>query len=435
MSFLIVVSLLAVLAVLLLAWPLLRSLRPASEASPTTDSERDKRLAVYRDRKLEIEAERAAGRLSAAEAERSQNELIDEVSREFGPAALEPAANSGGARPRPWLAIGLSAFVAVIAMLIYQQVGVPALGLDPKLSHSGGRDSGTERMLAQLEERAQGNPSDSAAWVSLAEGRMGAGDFQRAALAYQQATRLITNDARLLADYAEALALSRNGDLSGEPTELLKKAQGINAKDPKMLSLLASAEYQQGNFKEARRYLVTLLDVTTAGSEQAKRVQQAIAQVDNDIAGGGAPARPQAPRQAAAAPAPAAAAPAPAAVKGSAVAGTKTVSGTIEIAPALRSKVPPNALLVVFARAAEGSRMPYAVLPLGGASFPAKFELSDAQSMTQDRLLSSASKVVVEARVSLGGGMMPKTGDLFGVSASSTVGSNGVRVVIDKVVP
>lgn len=433
MSFLIVVSLLAVLAALLLAWPLLRSLRAPADAAQRPDSDRERRLAVYRDRKLEIEADHEAGRLSAAEAERSQNELIDEVSREFGAAALEPAAADTGVRPRPWLAIGLSALVAMLALVVYQQVGTPSLGLDPSQSRVATGNAGMDQIFQQLEARTRSNPDDGAAWVSLAEGRMGNGEFQQAAAAYQQAVRVLPPDARLLADYAEALALAKNGDLSGGPTEQLRKAQTINAKDPKVLSLMASAEYQQGNLAVARRHLMTLLDITTPASEQAKRIEEAIAQVDREIAGGGAPVKPQPAAQAAAAPAPAAAAPAPA--KGAAAPGKGEVSGTVEIAPALISKLPPGATLIVFARAPEGSRMPYAVQPLGIAKFPAKFQLSDAQSMTKDRLLSAAEKLVIEARVSISGGMMPKAGDFFGVSATTAVGSGGVRIVIDQVVP
>lgn len=434
MSFLIVVSLLAVLAALLLAWPLLRSLATHSGSDRPPDTDRERRLAVYRDRKIEIETDREAGRLNAAEAERTQNELIDEVSREFGSAALEPAALDTGVRPRPWLAIGLSALVVIIAMLLYQQVGVPSLGLDPSLARPSSPEAEMDKIFAQLEERTRSNPDDGAAWVSLAEGRMGKGDFQRAAAAYQRAVGLLAPDARLLADYAEALALTSNGDLSGEPTEQLHKAQAINPKDPKVLSLLASAQYQQRRLPEARRLLMALFDVTTPGGEQAKRIEEAIAQVDREIAGGPA-AKPQPAAQPAATPAPSTAAAAPAPSKGAAAPGNATVAGTVEIAPALRAKLPPNSTLIVFARAPEGSRMPYAVQALGAARFPAKFEMSDAQSMTPDRLLSSAPKLVVEARVSLTGGMMPKPGDLFGVSATTALGADGLKIVIDKVVP
>ncbi|MBW6493717.1 MAG: c-type cytochrome biogenesis protein CcmI [Burkholderiaceae bacterium] len=425
MSFLIVVSLLAVLAAVLLAWPLLRSRATHSGSDQPPDTDRERRLAVYRDRKLEIETDREAGRLNAAEAERAQNELIDEVSREFGATALESAAADSGVRPRPWLAIGLSALVAVITMLLYQQVGVPTLGLNPSLARPSSPDAEMDKIFAQLEERTRSNPDDGAAWVSLAEGRMGKGDFQQAASAYQQAVGLLAPDARLLADYAEALALTKNGDLSGEPTEQLLKAQAINPKDPKVLSLLASAQYQQRRLPEARRLLMALFDVTTPGGEQAKRIEEAIAQVDREITGGSA-AKPQPAAQAAAAPSP---------PKGAAAPGNATVAGTVEIAPYLRAKLPPGATLVVFARAPEGSRMPYAVQALGAARFPAKFEMSDAQSMTPDRLLSSAPKLVIEARVSLTGGVMPKPGDLFGVSATTALGSDGLKIVIDKVVP
>ncbi len=427
MWFLLILALLAVLAALLLAWPLLRSVAPAGDNSGTA-SERETRLSVYRDRKHEIDAERDTGRLTAAEAERTQRELVDEVSREFGAGALE-GLPAGTAHPRPWLALALSLFVSVVALVVYQQIGAPALALNPTPTSAAGGDAEMEQVFAQIEARTRSNPDDGAAWASLAEGRMGTGEYQRAAAAYEKATRLLPPDARLLADYAEAIALQKGGDLSGLATELLRKALAINAKDPKVLSLLASAEYQAGNLAQARVHLVTLRDGAVPGSPQATSIAQALAQIDSEIKGG---PRPVAPVAAAGAQESAPAAPAaPTAAAG----GAEALEGTIDISPAMRAKIPPGATLIVFARAPSGSRMPYAAQILGAAQLPAPFAMSDAQAMAADHKLSQAKDVIVEARINVSGNMMRNPGDLFGVSASVKPGTRGVRVVIDQVVP
>jgi cytochrome c-type biogenesis protein CcmH len=49
--------------------------------------------------------------------------------------------------------------------------------------------------------------------------------------------------------------------------------------------------------------------------------------------------------------------------------------------------------------------------------------------------LSTASEVVVEARVSRGGNALAQPGDLFGRSAPVKPGATGLRIVIDQVVP
>jgi cytochrome c-type biogenesis protein CcmH len=49
--------------------------------------------------------------------------------------------------------------------------------------------------------------------------------------------------------------------------------------------------------------------------------------------------------------------------------------------------------------------------------------------------LSSFSEVVIGARISKAGSATPQSGDLQGTSKPLKVGSAGVKVVIDQVVP
>ncbi|EGJ10250.1 TPR repeat-containing protein, partial [Rubrivivax benzoatilyticus JA2 = ATCC BAA-35] len=88
----------------------------------------------------------------------------------------------------------------------------------------------------------------------------------------------------------------------------------------------------------------------------------------------------------------------------------------------------------VFARPADGSRMPLAIVKRTAGELPFEFTLDDSQAMTQEMLLSAQKRVIVGVRVSKTGDAMPQPGDLQGFSEPVAVGANGVRIVIGDVV-
>jgi cytochrome c-type biogenesis protein CcmH len=63
------------------------------------------------------------------------------------------------------------------------------------------------------------------------------------------------------------------------------------------------------------------------------------------------------------------------------------------------------------------------------------FALDQSMAMMPELNLSKFSTVVIGARVSRGGDAMARSGDLQGFSAPVKVGSTGVQVQIDQVVP
>ena len=95
----------------------------------------------------------------------------------------------------------------------------------------------------------------------------------------------------------------------------------------------------------------------------------------------------------------------------------------------------PDATLFVYARAAQGSRMPLAIVRRAARDLPFEFALDDSMAMSRDATLSSASEVVVEARVSASGSATPASGDLAGTSAPVRPGTAGIVVTIDRVLP
>ena len=77
----------------------------------------------------------------------------------------------------------------------------------------------------------------------------------------------------------------------------------------------------------------------------------------------------------------------------------------------------------LFARAAEGPRMPLAILRLPAGNWPASFQLDDSQAMSPELKLSGFAQVVVQARVSRSGQALPQSGDLIGQTAALKPGT------------
>ncbi|MDH5208299.1 MAG: c-type cytochrome biogenesis protein CcmI, partial [Burkholderiaceae bacterium] len=147
------------------------------------------------------------------------------------------------------------------------------------------------------------------------------------------------------------------------------------------------------------------------------------------------------PSQVAAAPSAATAAagksaPAGPAAKGQAavVTGAKNVSGTVTLSASLAGQVKPTDAVFVFARPTDG-RMPIALVRAQAKDLPLKFTLDDTQAMSPEVKISGFEQVVIAARVSKSGSAMPAKGDLEGLTPPVKVGSNGVSITIDRVLP
>jgi cytochrome c-type biogenesis protein CcmH len=79
--------------------------------------------------------------------------------------------------------------------------------------------------------------------------------------------------------------------------------------------------------------------------------------------------------------------------------------------------------------------MPLAILRAQARDLPLDFTLDDSLAMGPGTGLSSASRVVVVARISRSGQAIPQSGDLEGQSAPVDVGARGVRVEISRALP
>jgi len=383
--------------------------------------------------------------------EQARQPLEQQLAQHLSSAA--PAAGGVAASPSRGLAAALSVGVVTVATAGYAWLGSPA-ALQPQAIDSAEAPSGAahsvtreqiEAMVAALAERMKQRPDDAEGWAMLGRSHAVLGQHDAAVPAFKRAVELQGDDPTLLADYADALAVVNGRTLVGEPAKLIERALALDPRHLKSLSLAGTLAFDRQDYAGAVRHWEQMLAISP-DSELTRQIQSGIDEARLRLAG--APSAPQNPSPVAAdkpgattpsQPAPPAAqarpsAPAPVPPGGAAPTAAATVSGRVTLSARLAAQAAPGDTLFVFARPAEGPRMPLAILRKQVRDLPLTFTLDDSMAMSPAARLSSASRVVIGARISKSGNAIAEPGDLQGFSAPVAPGASGLTIEIGEAV-
>jgi cytochrome c-type biogenesis protein CcmH len=308
----------------------------------------------------------------------------------------------------------------MLAVSLYFMLGTPA-GLKPQIPTAAVDEAHPatpeqfEAMVTWLAERVKSEPDNADGWVMLARSYTALNRYQDASAAYSRAVTLQPNNASVLADHADILAMLKQ-TLQGEPEKIIQQALKIDPKNLKALSLAGAAAYERKDYQDAIKRWQKILDLLPADSPIVASVSASI----NEARGlAGLPS-------AAAAPAGGKASSQPKVANGS-------VSGMVRIDPAFRARVADSDKVFIFARSVEGGRKPpLAVMRTTVKELPFKFTLDDSMSMAPGMNLSSVSDVVVGARISKSGNVISSPKDLEGFSKPVKTGQKNMVITIDS---
>lgn len=411
----------SVVAALLVAAALLFIVPPLWRRRDEVGVQRDRsNLEIYKDQLLELEADLNNGILSQEQFEQGQLELERRLLEDVAPEAGQKPVKDDRGEGRG-AAVTVMLLVPLLAVFIYLIEGTPAALSPDKITVAEQAGKGPahavtmeqiESMVQGLAARLQNNPQDADGWRMLGRSYVALGRYEDAIGALDKAVAMIPNDPDLLADYADALAMTSGQTLEGKPMEMVKRALKLDPNHEKSLWLAGTAAYNEGDYPGAVAYWNRLLKQMTPGSKESQQVMSIIAEAQ-DLASGKTPS-----------PAAQATAEAPA-----------QVAGVVSLSPDLAGKVAPTDTVYIFAKAAQGPPMPLAAFRAQAKDLPIKFNLDDSMAPTPMAHLSDFSQVVVGARISKSGDPMPQSGDLQGLTNAVQVGSSGLQVKIDSVVP
>ena len=354
-------------AIALIGATVLILLRPwrssGGRADATSTQELNTRL--YRDQLAELDRDLATGTLAAADHAQARADLQRRLLEDVAQTEAVDAA-PGARRTSLVLAIALP----VAAAGLYAFLGSPAALLPQAPAVAGApTPQQVEQMVAGLAARLEKNPDDPKGWSILARSYHAMGRFAEAEAAFERIGAELQRDPVLLADYADTLAERAGGSLEGKPLELVQAALRLDPENGMALSLAATAAYQRQDYALAAGYWERLLPRLPPDSDEARWLQNMLA----SIAAGGPAAgasgaasmagpsrRPRAPR------AEPGGAPAPAVAQ-------RSVGGSVSPGAPCATPPAPDDTVFVFARAADGARMPLAVQRARVADLPLSF--------------------------------------------------------------
>ena len=414
MTVFIIVTLLLVVAALFFVIPPLqrhRSDRSAQSARSALN------VSVYRDQLAELDRDLANDVITEEQHRQGRLELEQRLLEDVpGDNPAGETETTGSARGGRTAAIVFGVAVPLFAAVMYVLLGAPQV-MTPQSATMGDVQGGMQdqiyRMVAQLEERLKNDPNDAEGWTMLGRSYLVLEQFDKALPALEHAVSLSDGDAQLLADYADALAMTSGQTLEGRPSELIERALAIDPNNQKALWLAGTAAYERSEYPLAIKYWTRLKDMAPPDSEVARAMDGNIAEARTLMAGGSLPPSPP---------------------PGTA-AGPGRVGGVVRLADDLRSRVRDSDTVFVYARAPQGPRMPLAVMRAEVKDLPLSFTLDNSMAMAPQMNLSSVSRVVVVARISKSGSATPQSGDLQGASGVVSTGATDAEIVINEAVP
>lgn len=409
---------LLLLAVLFVALPLWR------KASSDNDVLRDTaNLGILRDQATELEVDLRNGLLTQEAYEQGKNELqtrlIEEVKITEQPAARPPR------HPAKVLAIVLAVLLPLFSVLVYSVVGnTDALSPSEAIVADAGGVIHSDEDLQRLEKKVKRLSKDPNDWWMLARTYTELKRFSDAAAAYDHLVKMAPNEPQLWANYADVYAMAHGQTLQNEEvTKMINKALELDPNNITALALSGSAAMERKDYATAITRWQTLIDQLEPGSPDIEVYRGGLTQASLLLS-----AQPGGKEMLAKLSAGKAA-------EKTAANSAAAITGNVSLSPALAGKVAPTDTVFVLARAAQGPKMPLAVLRKQVKDLPLKFTLDDSMAMQPQLKLSGFQQVVVVARVSKSGTPMAQSGDLQGLTGTVKPGVKGLHVVIDTVMP
>lgn len=409
--FFVVVSLLAVSVIALVVWPLLRT------HSIPRDQRQQQNVGIAHDRLRQLQEAVDDGLVAPELAEKEQAEIER--------ALLEDVAVPGGApmgeqsQKGWWGGVAVVVLVPLLAGALYLGLGEPAAVATPVAGVAATQAEHTEAdlpsMVRTLEQRLAAEPEDAEGWYMLGNSYMVLKQYEKAAGVFAKLRELVGDDPDLMIRHADALAMTKGGELAGEPEELILAALELRPDHPVALWLAGISAQRRGEIEKALQYWLRAEPLYSENAESRAQLQALIAQAKEQLA---------------AAQEAAAATSAPADDE-----ATKGQTGRIEVRvslhDSLKDKVDDEDALFILARAKEGPPMPLAVVRKRAGDLPLSVTLSDSMAMVPNMTLSQHDEVLVVARISSSGQALPRSGDLEGRVTAVVPGTDQpVKVVI-----
>jgi cytochrome c-type biogenesis protein CcmH len=366
-------------------------------------------IGIARERERELRRELQEDVLSEADYDQARAELeinlLNDLDQGQGPASA-PIRTSA-----PVTATLLAVLMPLAALGLYLFLGNPG-ALDPspvlaaqQLTSAPPSATDVDAMLSKLRERLLERPDDVRGWTLLANALMGTGRYPEAVTAYERLGQLEPRNPEFLVRLADALAMSNNGSLTGQATQLITEALALDPEQIQGLWLAGIAAEERGEPIQAlafwRRLEPLVIDQPELLSEVRVMIGRASAELQKNQTEMTAPLR-----------------------------------VAVSITPDLLGSVTSEDTLFLYARAPDGPPMPVAARKLPALPLPRQITLDDRAAVMTGGSLLSHPQLVVGVHISRSGNALKSSGDLLGMTNPfDPTQTQELAVVVNKRIP
>ena len=373
---------LLLLALLILLPPILRV-----QVTDQADDRQKQNIDIARDKKKDLDSQLAQGELNQQEYDNTLLDLQTALALD-----LENIETFDPRQQGRWVVWLLAVAIPILSFGLYFQLGEygviknPALAQVPVDTQAQNQltDLSVEEIEELIKQRLRNNPEDAEGWFVLGKTYMARQIFDKAITAYQRTYDLVGEEPGVMFSLADALAMQNDGAMQGESEQLVRRGLEISPQDPTGLWLAGLAAEQRQDYKSAHASWTRLLPLIQNDPESSTEVReliQLLEQRDPQLS--------------------------------ALVAVGRVLNLSISLAENLRHLAAPGDSVFIYAKAMDGPPMPLAVKRLTVQDLPADVILSDSDAMVQTMKLSTFTRIIVGARVSISGNPVGQPGDLF----------------------
>ena len=426
----------ALLVLLSLGWLLAGLFRNNQSAS--TDQEAVN-ITLARERGQTLDAALADGSIDQASYDYEREQLEYDLASDLR-LDSERTPREGG---RISAAVIVAVFIPIAAGALYLHLGNPAAitqltSAAAPAPVDGQNAPALDELLPQMEERLSQQPDDIEGWRLLGRSYLSVGEFAKAGTAFQKALALDETDVPTLAQLAEAIAMTQQGDLSGEPFTYVTRANELDPDNEHALWLLSIAQQQSGDHAAALQGFDRLAGMAGDNLEAQSTIEQMRVRSVDALSG---ETGVEAATGSAEAPSADSSANNVEASTEQTTASAESdsqpsIQVTVTASDTARTTSTDDQIVFIYAIATQGPPMPLAVSRLRVADLPTTVTLDNSMAMIPTMTLSAFPSVTIGARISTTGNATAQPGDWFSEADDvDPANTEAVDLVIDQQTP
>ncbi len=382
--FWLIIAALVLLALGLLILPIWRQ-KTVLSVSHSQDN-----IAIARQRLAELKQQLVDAEISQSQYDQYYLELQQSLNDDLSSASDMPASQGKGR----WVVWLLLLLVPAVSVPLYLNLG-DSLALEKAQLQQNATE--IHDKIPGLIAHLQQNPSDLQGWLMLGKSYVFLQDYPKAAQVFAKLYQLQPDNLEVILNYADNLAMSRDGQLAGEPAALIEKALTLEPNNNEALWLAGMAKMEVGDYQQALNYWQKLANQLPADAEGLGQVQAMIAEA-------------------------------------SAQANTPKTEIAVKVTLDATLKAQTNQTLFVYAQAVTGPKMPLAIVRKQVSDLPLSINLNDSMAMQPNLHLADFKQLKIIARISKTGDASTQKGDLIGSTEISLPISQPVSILINQAV-